>query len=69
MQLLVMDTELYGNPGSASLDDQLGLATSAVDKLMSSHILPMVPHLLRDEDPMPLYVCMCVSGIGVHVHF
>jgi serine/threonine-protein kinase ULK4 len=67
MQLLVMDTELYGNPGSASLDDQLGLATSAVDKLMSSHILPMVPHLLRDEDPMPLYALKV--GVGVHVHF
>ena len=26
-----------------------------VDQLMSSHILPMVPHLLRDDDPMPLY--------------
>ena len=55
MQLLVMDSELYGSPNSDSPEERLGVATAAVDQLMSSHILPMVPHLLRDEDPMPLY--------------
>eukprot|EP00983_Pelagomonas_calceolata_P119129 1160572-Pelagomonas_calceolata.AAC.5 len=74
MQLLVMDTELYGSPGSAAPEERLGLATAAVDQLMASHILPMVPHLLRDEDPMPLYAlkqpspcvtCCCWGPAGI----
>uniref|UniRef100_A0A7S3R0S0 Protein kinase domain-containing protein n=2 Tax=Dunaliella TaxID=3044 RepID=A0A7S3R0S0_DUNTE len=63
MQLLVMDTELYGSPGSAAPEERLGLATAAVDQLMASHILPMVPHLLRDEDPMPLYALKLLGGL------
>ena len=66
MQLLVMDAELYGSPSSTSPEERTGPATAAVDQLMASHVLPMVPHLLQDEDPMPLYalkvcgVCVCV---------
>lgn len=66
MQLLVMDAELYGNPGVAAPDERLGLAAAAVDNLMSSHILPMVPHLLRDEDPMPLYALKVSLPGGLH---
>ena len=31
-----------------------GLATAAVDAAVARHVLPLMPALLEDEDPMPL---------------
>ncbi len=54
-QLFLMDTELYGSPTSDTPDARVGVATASVDALMTQHIIPMVPQLLKEEDPMPLY--------------
>lgn len=54
-QQFLLDPELYGVPTSESDEARAGIATSTIDALMTGHVLPMVPQLLRDEDPMPLY--------------
>ncbi len=68
-QLYLMDEELYGSAATggssptsptrrgaaAVMARRPGAATSAIDKLLRSHIFPTIPKLLQDEDPMPLY--------------
>jgi serine/threonine-protein kinase ULK4 len=54
-QQFLLDPELYGVPTAESPEARSGIATATIDTLMTGHVLPMVPQLLRDEDPMPLY--------------
>ncbi|GFH14092.1 predicted protein [Haematococcus lacustris] len=62
-QQCLMDPGLYGTPATSTAERQVGLATDAIDNLMTSHVLPMVPQLLRDEDPMPLYGLKLLGGL------
>lgn len=48
-------SELYGSPTAVALDARAGIATDAIDAVMSRCVLPLVPQLLKEEDPMPLY--------------
>lgn len=68
MQLFLMDAELYGVPLGATPEQQMGIATAAIDALLAGSVLPMVPQLLRDEDPMPLYALKVGLGIGSGVY-
>lgn len=38
-------------------------STAALDALLQQHVLPMIPRLLKDEDPMPLYALKLLGGI------
>lgn len=70
-QLFLLDTELYGTPTAASPEQRTGIATAAVDSLLQGCILPMVPQLLKDEDPMPLYalkVCVVLPRLRYRLH-
>ncbi|MEW5310458.1 MAG: hypothetical protein WDW38_002255 [Sanguina aurantia] len=40
-----------------------GVATEAVDALLRTHVLPLLPHLLEDEEPMPLYALKLLGGV------
>ncbi len=54
LQTLLLDEELYGSAQQRS-EGSGGVAAAQIDRVLRSHILPLVPRLLRDEDPMPLY--------------
>ncbi|PNW72926.1 hypothetical protein CHLRE_14g612000v5 [Chlamydomonas reinhardtii] len=67
LQTLLLDEELYGSAaqraeGSAA-GGNVGVAAAAIDCVLRSHILPLVPRLLRDEDPMPLYALKLLGGL------
>ncbi|KXZ51880.1 hypothetical protein GPECTOR_11g315 [Gonium pectorale] len=62
LQTLLLDEELYGSTQQRA-DGGGGVAASAIDRVLRSHILPLVPRLLRDEDPMPLYALKLLGGL------
>lgn len=77
LQLLLTDEQLYLGPqqqqqqhdrdGGGGADGQQqqrprGSASAAIDGVLRAHILPLVPALLRDEDPMPLYALKVRCG-------
>lgn len=41
-----------------------GAATKALDDLLREHVLPLVPALLAQEDPMPLYALKVSGWVG-----
>lgn len=55
LNLFLLDAELYGVPSAASQEQQMGIASAAIDQLLTQNVLPLIPQLLKDEDPMPLY--------------
>lgn len=55
LQLYLMDGELYGEVNATGSDQQAGIATTTIDALLTQRILPLIPRLLQEEDPMPLY--------------
>lgn len=59
-QLYLMDAELYG--GGASSGER-GIAAGVIDALLRDTILPTIPRLLQDEDPMPLYALKLLGGL------
>lgn len=62
LQALLLDAELYGSAAQRA-EGGGGVAAGPIDRVLRSHILPLVPRLLRDEDPMPLYALkVCVEG-------
>uniref|UniRef100_A0A7S0S6G9 Protein kinase domain-containing protein n=1 Tax=Chlamydomonas leiostraca TaxID=1034604 RepID=A0A7S0S6G9_9CHLO len=63
LQLFLMDGELYGVPGAPTADQQTGIATAAIDALLTQSVLPLIPRLLRDDDPMPLYALKLLGGL------
>eukprot|EP00798_Chlamydomonas_sp_ICE-L_P014436 gene14436-20443_t len=62
-QFFLLDQELYGNPESASPQERVGVATKGIDRLLRQSVLPLVPRLLKDEDPMPLYALKLLGGL------
>lgn len=54
LQTLLLDEELYGSAQQRA-EGTSGVAAVQIDRVLRSHILPLVPRLLQDEDPMPLY--------------
>ncbi|KAG2493011.1 hypothetical protein HYH03_008674 [Edaphochlamys debaryana] len=66
LQTLLLDEELYGSPqqrAEGGTGAAGGVAAAAIDRVLRSHILPLVPRLLRDEDPMPLYALKLLGGL------
>mmetsp|Transcript_37117 Transcript_37117/g.82576 ORF Transcript_37117/g.82576 Transcript_37117/m.82576 type:complete len:1288 (+) Transcript_37117:271-4134(+) len=62
-QLYLLDTELYGTPSAKTHEARTGMATKAIDNLLRSFILPTVPQLLKDEEPMPLFALKLLGGL------
>ncbi|GFR42705.1 hypothetical protein Agub_g3628 [Astrephomene gubernaculifera] len=62
LQTLLLDEELYGSAQQRA-EGGGGVAAAAIDRVLRSHILPLVPRLLRDEDPMPLYALKLLGGL------
>ncbi|PNH11471.1 Serine/threonine-protein kinase ULK4 [Tetrabaena socialis] len=68
LQTVLLDEELYGGvrqrpEGGAPIAAGSGVAAPAIDRVLRSYILPLVPRLLRDEDPMPLYALKLLGGL------
>ncbi len=40
-----------------------GSASAAIDTFLQQHLLPVVPQLLVEEDPMPLYALKFLGGL------
>jgi len=56
VQLLVTEPSLYVAPGErGGAPHALAASAAAIDRAVEAHVLPQLPQLLRDEDPMPLY--------------
>ena len=53
--MYLVDPELYGSPASQQPEQRSGIATDTIDTQLRNYVIPMVPQLLKDEDPMPLY--------------
>ncbi|GLI65982.1 hypothetical protein VaNZ11_009669 [Volvox africanus] len=62
LQTLLLDEELYGSAQQRA-EGGGGVAAAQIDRVLRSHILPLVPRLLRDEDPMPLYALKLLGGL------
>ncbi|KAK9809997.1 hypothetical protein WJX72_003108 [[Myrmecia] bisecta] len=53
----LMEPDLY------SSEDGAGSATAAIDAVVGRHVLPLVPALLSEEDPMPLYALKLLGAL------
>ena len=63
-QLYLMDSELYGaGPSGSGSGGGRGVAADVIDSLLRDTILPTIPRLLQDEDPMPLYALKLLGGL------
>ncbi|GLC54130.1 hypothetical protein PLESTB_000827100 [Pleodorina starrii] len=62
LSTLLLDEELYGSAQQRA-EGTTGVAAAQIDHVLRQYILPLVPRLLRDEDPMPLYALKLLGGL------